>query len=146
MKKLVTTVVVLMLAGVVYAQSGQSTIEKQKFNLSKEGEDNAGYAQAVKAGNTIYISGTVAGGDMATALTKVYDRLQQTLAAYGATFQNVVKENLYTTDIDEVKKHTDVRKKYYKGDWPAATWVQIQRLYSPNASLEIELVAVLPDK
>jgi len=74
----------------------------------------------------------------------IYNGLQKTLAFYGATFQNVVKENLYTTNIEEIKKHNAVRKKYYNNDFPAATWVQIQRLYMETALVEVELVAVLP--
>ncbi|WP_262711205.1 RidA family protein [Chryseobacterium indologenes] len=66
------------------------------------------------------------------------------LANYGATFDNVVKENLYTTDIEAMKKYNDVRKKYYNNDFPAATWVQVQRLYMPESKLEVELVAHLP--
>jgi enamine deaminase RidA (YjgF/YER057c/UK114 family) len=55
----------------------------------------------------------------------------------------VVKENLYTTDIEAMKKYNDVRKAFYKGDFPAATWVQISRLYMADAKLEIELIAHL---
>ncbi|WP_230978981.1 RidA family protein [Flavobacterium supellecticarium] len=64
--------------------------------------------------------------------------------SYGATFENVVKENLYTTDIEAMKKYNYIRKEFYKGDFPAATWVQIQRLYMPTAKLEVELIAHLP--
>ncbi|RRB02236.1 RidA family protein [Larkinella rosea] len=145
-KRILFTLAVLLIAvfNGVYAQSGQNAIEKQKFHFGKTGEDGAGYSQAVKVGKTIYISGTVGVGDAATALTNVYNGLQKTLAFYGATFQNVVKENLYTTNIEEMKKHNDIRKKYYNNDFPAATWVQIQRLYMETALVEVELVAVLP--
>ncbi|WP_212768195.1 RidA family protein [Larkinella sp. C7] len=147
MKKLAISILV-MLSTVVFnevnAQSSQNAIEKQKFHFGKAGEDGAGYAQAVRVGKTIYISGTVGGGEAASALTNVYNGLQKTLAFYGATFQNVVKENLYTTNIEEMKKHNDVRKKFYNNDFPAATWVQIQRLYEETALVEVELVAVLP--
>ncbi|MGA0558859.1 RidA family protein [Larkinella sp. VNQ87] len=141
---LILSVISMVISTAVNAQSGQNTIEKQKFHFGKAGEDGAGYAQAVRVGKTIYISGTVGGGETASALTNVYNGLQKTLAFYGATFQNVVKENLYTTNIEEIKKHNDVRKKYYNNDFPAATWVQIQRLYEETALVEVELVAVLP--
>ncbi len=147
MKKLAISILVTLSTVVfsgVNAQSSQNAIEKQKFHFGKAGEDGAGYAQAVRVGKTIYISGTVGGGEAASALTNVYNGLQKTLAFYGATFQNVVKENLYTTNIEEMKKHNDVRKKFYNNDFPAATWVQIQRLYEETALVEVELVAVLP--
>jgi enamine deaminase RidA (YjgF/YER057c/UK114 family) len=56
-----------------------------------------------------------------------------------------VKETLHTTDIEEVKKHAAIRKKFYGNDWPAATWVEIKRLYEPSALVEIELTAILKE-
>jgi Endoribonuclease L-PSP. len=52
---------------------------------------------------------------------------------------------LYTTDIDAMKKYNDVRKKFYNNDFPAATWIQVKRLYMSDAKLEIELIAHLPN-
>ena len=104
----------------------------------------SGYAQAVKIDNVIYISGTVAREVTPEGIKRVYENLERTLQHYGATFQNVVKENLYTTDIEAMKQHNAVRKAFYKGDFPAATWVQISRLFMADAKLEIELSAYLP--
>jgi 2-iminobutanoate/2-iminopropanoate deaminase len=124
------------------AQTG-NTIQKQKFHWGREQDTTAGYAQAVKVDNVLYISGTVARDITPESITNVYKTLERTLQHYGATFQNVVKENLYTTDIEAMKKYNDSRKIFYKGDFPAATWVQISRLYMPDAKLEIELIAHL---
>ena len=74
----------------------------------------------------------------------MYKALERSLNSFGATFQHVVKENLYTTDIESMKKHNGARKAFYKGDFPAATWVQVSRLYMVDAKLEVELVAHLP--
>ena len=122
-----------------------NTIKKEKFNWGRGDQDTtAGYAQAVKVGNVIYISGTVARDVSPDGIKRVYEGLERTLKYYGANFQNVVKENLYTTDIEAMKQYNDVRKVFYKGDFPAATWVQISRLYMADAKLEIELIAYLP--
>ncbi|MNI15216.1 Enamine/imine deaminase [compost metagenome] len=67
------------------------------------------------------------------------------MASFGTTFQHVVKENLYTTDIEAMKKYNDVRKQFYNNDFPAATWIQVQRLYMSDAKLEVELIAHLPN-
>ncbi len=141
MKKICTA---LCLCWCFTAFGQNNTIIKKKFNWGNEGNDNAGYTQAVRVDNIIYISGTVGGGTIPEQLTKIYQSLQKTLAAYGATFQNVVKENLYTTAIDSVKKYNDIRKTFYKGDWPAATWTEVKRLYEPTAIIEVELIAHLP--
>lgn len=123
------------------------TIAKKKWHWGgKQADEQAGYAQAVLVDNILYISGTVGGGDMAAQLKGVYNGIEHTLKAYGATFQNVVKESLFTTDIEAVKKNNEVRKAFYKGDYPAATWVQITRLYMPEALVEVEVIAHLPNK
>jgi 2-iminobutanoate/2-iminopropanoate deaminase len=124
-----------------------NTINKEKFNWGRGSQDTtAGYAQAVKMDNVIYISGTVAREVNPEGIKRVYEALEKTLQHYGATFQNVLKENLYTTDIEAMKQYNYVRKTFYKGDFPAATWVQISRLYMADAKLEIELIAYLPKK
>jgi len=127
------------------AYSQETKLEKEKWHWNSKTQDsNAGYAQAVKVDNVIYISGVVTNSITPEGITSVYNNLKTVLANYGATFDNVVKENLYTTDIEAMKKYNDVRKKFYSNDFPAATWVQVQRLYMPDSKLEVELVAHLP--
>jgi len=77
-------------------------------------------------------------------ITRVYQSLERSLKSFGATFQNVVKENLYTTDMEAMKKYNDARKVFYKGDFPAATWMGVARLFMADAKLEVELIAHLP--
>jgi enamine deaminase RidA (YjgF/YER057c/UK114 family) len=102
-------------------------------------------AQAVKVGNTIYVSGSVGWGDMKDALKLAYNVIDKTLKNYHATFKNVIKENIYTTELDSLIAYKDIRRKYYGTDYPAATWVEVQRLYSPGLVVEIEVVAELPE-
>ena len=124
-----------------------NSIKKEKFNWGRGEQDTtSGYAQAVKIDNVIYISGTVAREVSPEGIKRLYENLEKTLQHYGATFQNVVKENLYTTDIEAMKQHNAARKAFYKGDFPAATWVQISRLFMADAKLEIELIAYLPKR
>lgn len=145
MKKIYFLLVLFQLAFLCTLRSQQNTIEKQKFNWGRSDQDtSAGYAQAVKVDNVLYISGTVARDVSPEGIKRVYDALEKTLQHYGATFQNVVKENLYTTDIEAMKQHNSIRKAYYKNDFPAATWVQISRLFMADARLEVELIAHLP--
>lgn len=103
-----------------------------------------GYCQAVRSGNRLYISGTVGQGEMPTAVQSVYERLNQTLEANGLTFRNVVKENVYTTDLDAFKGSKDIRKRFYGDSLPAATWIQVQRLFLPSFVVEVELIAEYP--
>ena len=82
---------------------------------------------------------------MASAIHKVYTDLQKTLEANGLSFANVVKENVYSTDLGAFIQNRAVRKQFYTNTTlPAATWVQVQRLYTPAIVLEVELVAEYP--
>ena len=120
-------------------------VAKEKFNLDKPGEDEVGYAQAVKVGTTIYLSGSVGEGkDMRAQLREAYECIGKSLAKYGAGFQNVVKETIFATDLDQMIKQKDVRKDFYKGDWPAASWIGVQRLYVPALLVQVEVIAELP--
>jgi enamine deaminase RidA (YjgF/YER057c/UK114 family) len=83
---------------------------------------------------------------MEEQLQGVYIGIDRTLKHYGVSFQHVVKENLYTTDIEAVKAANHIRKLFYKGDFPAVTWTQILRLYMINAQVEVEVIARLPKK
>lgn len=119
--------------------------QKWHWNNSSKQDTSAGYAQAVKVNNTIYISGIPTSDLSPKGIEQLYTDLGKTLAAYGCNFGHVVKENLYTTDIEAMKLHNEARKKFYTNDYPAATWVQVARLYEPSAKLEVDLIAIKPE-
>ena len=127
-------------------QAQDNSIRKDKWhwdNALKQ-DTSAGYVQVVKVDNVLYISGAVAREVTPEGITRVYQALERSLKSFGATFQNVVKENLYTTDMEAMKKYNEARKVFYKGDFPAATWMGVARLFMHDARLEVELIAHLP--
>jgi 2-iminobutanoate/2-iminopropanoate deaminase len=128
----------------LHAQSNDIKKDKWHWGNALKQDTSAGYAQVVKVDNVLYISGAVAREVTPEGITRVYQSLERSLQSFGATFQNVVKENLYTTDMEAMKKYNDARRAFYKGDFPAATWTQISRLFMADAKLEVELIAHLP--
>lgn len=133
--------------------TGEDTRLRVQYNLY-DFEQNFGYAQSVKLGRTLYVSGTVAvdaegrlvgPGDMAAQLEAVYVNLGRTLQANGAGFEHVVRENIFTTDMGALLEASAVRFYYYpRNALPAATWVQVERLIDPGFLVEIEVTAELP--
>ena len=123
-----------------------NTIKKEKWHWGNavQQDTSAGYVQVVKVDNVLYISGAVARDVTPEGITRVYQALERSLKSFGASFQNVVKENLYTTDMEAMKTHNAARKAFYKGDFPAATWMGVSRLFMADAKLEVELIAHLP--
>ena len=126
------------------AQNNNIKKEKWHWDNALKQDTSAGYVQVVKVDNVLYISGAVAREVTPEGITRVYQALDRSLKSYGATFQNVVKENLYTTDMEAMKKYNDARKAFYNGDFPAATWMGVSRLFMAEAKLEVELIAHLP--
>ena len=134
---------VLMLAafGVGEASAQQpATPDKQRV----EGVfASIGYASAIQVGNTVYVSGVVARGEkVEEKLVGIYAGIKRALEPFGATLQDIVKETAYTTDMEALKAANGARKAAYAGHSPAATWVQISRLFMESAKLEIEVIAV----
>jgi len=129
-----------------FAQSGQITKKKYYGGQFNQQDSSIGYTEAVLVDNVLYISGWLDKGTIAEQLQGIYVNLGKILKAYGATYQNVVKETLFTTDMEAVKSNNEVRKVFYQGDYPAATWLQISRLYEgrKDAQIEVELIAHLP--
>jgi 2-iminobutanoate/2-iminopropanoate deaminase len=126
---------------------------KRVFHLNPY-EKDFGYSQAVLVDKTLYISGSVAAdekgrlvspGDMAGQMHAAYSNIRRTLEAHGADFEEVVKETIYTTDMNALLKASDLRFEYYnKERLPTTSWVQVQRLIDPGFMVQIEVVAELP--
>lgn len=128
-------------------------IDRQTFHLRPEGEKAFGYAQAVRSGNTLHISGSLSvddafqpefPGDMAAQIGSAYAAIERTLHAFGATMANVVKENIYVTHMDGFIAANGARIAHYAGlDLPATTAVEVRRLAFPECMIEVEITASL---
>ena len=110
------------------------------------------YTDAVRAGNTIYVSGqgaiaedgTLVGrGDVVAQTRKVLDNMALALAAAGATLDDVVKVIVYLANVDDRPKVNEVRKAYFKDNKPASTLIEISRFAIEGMLIEIEAVAVV---
>jgi 2-iminobutanoate/2-iminopropanoate deaminase len=126
---------------------------KRVFHLNAY-EKDFGYSQAILIDKTLYISGSVAvdergrlvaPGDVAEQMRAAYTNIKRTLTAHGAEFDEIVKETIYTTNMDALLKASDVRFEYYdKEQMPTTSWVQVERLVDPGFLVEIEVIAELP--
>ena len=143
--KIVSFVIFIFLVNTnIAAQNNDIKKEKWHWGNALQQDTSAGYVQVIKVENVLYISGAVARDVTPEGITRVYQALERSLKSFGATFQNVVKENLYTTDMEAMKRYNDARKVFYKGDFPADTWMCVLRLFMADAKLEVELIAHLP--
>ena len=111
------------------------------------------FAQVVKIGNQIYVAGqtsvdangnVVGKGVIDAQVRQVFQNIQKCLEAAGATFDHVVKLNVYSTNLDaHMESISKVRKEYFPKEPVASTTVQVGRLVHPDWLVEIEAIAVL---
>ena len=147
MMKILSTVIALLLA----ASSGAQEIER--INPAGMTQPTA-YSHLVKVDNLLFIAGQVAldgngkvvgVGDMSAQVRQVLENLKTVLASAGADFSNVVKVNIFTTDIDRFLESSAVRREYLGDHPPTSTLVQIERLARPVFLVEIEAIAIAPE-
>lgn len=118
-------------------------------------EKAVGFSQAVVSGKYLFLSGAVsmnaAGecigpGDMSKQIETIYGDIGRILVDHGISYENVVRETIYTTDLKALFANTAVRLKFFdRVATPAATWVQVAALYAPEYLLEVEITAELTD-
>jgi 2-iminobutanoate/2-iminopropanoate deaminase len=120
-------------------------VDKTPYHFAPKLEADLGFSRAVRVRDTLYISGSVGAGDMPNAIKQAYDRIAKTLESHGLTFQNVVKDTVFTTDLDAFLANREARKVYYRNDYPASTWIQVGRLNTPDLIVEVEAIAAFPD-
>jgi enamine deaminase RidA (YjgF/YER057c/UK114 family) len=124
--------------------------DRQVQSLQMPWEEEYGYAQAVKKGNTVWISGQLGHddkGNMAEGMDaqtlKTYGNIKKILENYGMSMDDVVEEVLYVTDM---ASGFQARKKYGKQFYSdpkqiASTMVVISGLAIPGQLIEIKIVA-----
>lgn len=118
------------------------------FLLRPDVEKAYGYSHAVKIGNNIKISGAVsmdnegnptAIGDIEQQMKNCYADLQKILKHYGCTFDDVVKEDIFTTDMTQMLEKSAYRAEIYKTGFPTGSWLEVKGLALPEFMVEIEL-------
>ncbi|MFI6599685.1 NAD(P)-binding domain-containing protein [Nonomuraea sp. NPDC050536] len=122
-------------------------------NVTSIPPTNGYYSHAVRAGDTLYISGqaafdddgkVVAPGDMTAQAEFVFQNIARILADQGAGFEDIAFIRTYLTDMDQRLELGAVRTRYLTGTPPASTTVEVSRLFMEGVVLEVDLIVALP--
>ncbi|MFA5626514.1 MAG: RidA family protein [Thiohalomonadaceae bacterium] len=109
------------------------------------------YSQAVKVGNTVYLSGQiplvpttmeVVQGDMSTQLRRVFDNLKAVAEAAGGSLADLVKLNVFLTDLGDFPLVNEIMAEYFSQPYPARAAVQVAAL-PKGVAVEIDGVMEL---
>ncbi len=111
------------------------------------------YSQAVKSGNTVYISGQipldpqtmqVVDGDIEAMIRRVFDSLKAICEASGGSLVHIVKLTIYLTDLGNFPKVNEVMAEYFQPPYPARAAVGVAAL-PKGVAVEMDAIMTLGD-
>lgn len=132
------------------AEASTMSETPEYFLLRPEVEKAYGYTHAIRIGDDIKISGAVsmddegnptAVGDLEQQMKNAYSDLDKVLKHYGYSFDDVIVENVFTTNMAKFLEVASYRSSIYTERFPTGTWLEVKGLALPEFMIEIELEA-----
>lgn len=124
-----------------------------RVNISSgaQWENVVGYSRAVKIGNHIEVSGTVAlkdgelvgQGDAYLQTKRCLEIIQESLEKLGAKMENVIRTRIYVTNIEQWHDIGKAHGEFFVDIKPATSMVEVSKLISPEYLVEIEATAIV---
>lgn len=127
-------------------------MNRTNFSSGAKWEDIVGYSRAVKVGNTIEITGTVAvdentnlvGGNSAYEQTKfIIQKIERVLQQAGSSLKDVVRTRMFVTDISRWEEYGKAHGEFFKNIRPCTSMIEIKALIDPEYLIEIEATAIV---
>jgi enamine deaminase RidA (YjgF/YER057c/UK114 family) len=127
-------------------------MERINYSSGAKWEDIVGYSRAVKVGNVIEVTGTVAanenskvvGADDAYAQTKyIIEKIEKVLMKAGAGLKDVVRTRMFVTDISRWEEYGKAHGEFFKDIRPCTSMIEVSALIAPEFLIEIEATAII---
>lgn len=124
---------------------------RQNVSSNSPFEPLVGFSRAVRAGNNVYVSGTVAwgadgkliAGDAYAQAKQCIANIEAALIQAGASLKDVVRTRMYVIDMDQQEAVSRAHREAFGNVRPAATLVEVSRLATPEMLVEIEADALI---
>lgn len=127
-------------------------MSKQRIHTSGAPDAIGTYSQAIRVGDTVYLSGQipldpatmqVVEGSMEKLVERVFENLKAVVTAAGGTMDDIVKVNVYLTDLAHFATVNEVMARYFTQPYPARAAVGVSQL-PKGVPVEMDAVMVLP--
>jgi enamine deaminase RidA (YjgF/YER057c/UK114 family) len=134
--------------------ASSASVQRHNIDTGTPWEGAVGYSRAVRMGNLVFVTGTIAadenghivGGDDPYAQTiAAIRKIEVALKRAGADLSDVVRTRMYVTNIDDWKHIGRAHGEFFGRIRPATTMVEVSRLIVPEALIEIEADAVVAE-
>jgi enamine deaminase RidA (YjgF/YER057c/UK114 family) len=127
-------------------------MERKNFSSGAKWEEIVGYSRAVRIGNLIEVTGTVAtddqnllvGKDDAYEQTKfIIGKIEKVLERAGASLSDVIRTRMFVTDISRWEEYGKAHGEFFGSIRPCTSMIEVKGLIEPGYLIEIEATAVL---
>jgi len=127
-------------------------MERTNYSSGAKWEEIVGYSRAVKAGNTIEVTGTVALGDDGQVVgnnnayeqTKfIIGKIEKILSQAGASLKDIVRTRMFVTDISRWQEYGKAHGEFFKDIRPCTSMIEVKGLIEPQYLIEIEATAII---
>lgn len=127
-------------------------MERTNYASGAKWEVIVGYSRAVKVGNMIEVTGTVAIDDNNNLVGKgdaylqtkfIIQKIEKVLHRAGASLKNVVRTRMFVTDISRWEEYGKAHGEFFKDILPCTSMVEIKGLIDPDYLIEIEATAII---
>ncbi len=127
-------------------------MQRQNFSSGTKWEELVGYSRAVKMGNIIEVTGTVAVDENGTVVGKddayaqsvfIFKKIESILKTAGAQLSDVIRIRMFVTDISRWEEYGRAHAEFFKDIRPCNTMVEVSALISSEYLVEIEASAIV---
>lgn len=127
-------------------------MKRTNYSSGAKWEEIVGYSRAVKIGNVIEVTGTVAvddnnelvGGNDAYEQAKfIIQKIEKVLQKAGASLNDVIRTRMFVTDISRWEEYGKAHGEFFKEIKPCTTMVEVSKLISSEYLIEIEATAII---
>jgi len=127
-------------------------MKRINYSSGAKWEDIVGYSRAVKVGNTIEVSGTVASGpdgnvvginDAYEQTRYIYQKIEKTLQNAGSSMKDVVRVRMFVTDISRWQEYAKAHSEFFIDIKPCNSMIEVKGLIEREYLVEIEVTAII---
>jgi enamine deaminase RidA (YjgF/YER057c/UK114 family) len=127
-------------------------MERINYSSGAKWEDIVGYSRAVRIGNLIEVTGTVAVDETNQPVStgKAYEqtifiiqKIEAVLKKAGAGLEDVIRTRMFVTDIARWEEYGKAHGEFFKNIRPCTSMIEVKGLISPEFLIEIEATAII---
>ena len=129
-------------------------MERINYSSGAKWEDIVGYSRAVKIGNAIEVTGTVAVDENSLLVAKddaygqtkyILEKIERVLQQAGAAMKDVVRTRMFVTDISRWEEYGKAHGEFFSTIKPCTSMIEVKGLIAPEYLIEIEATAIIAD-